>query len=92
MGTNKVKKMSISDSVVIFNKTLYPHFSSLSENQSLVRMPPWSNCWLLAAMTLSMSLHFMIIYVDPLPVSLFLQQGCISNTATFLLIYTKFIL
>lgn len=43
---------------------------SLSENQSLVRMPPWSNLWLVGAMTLSMSLHFMIIYVDPLPVSL----------------------
>ncbi|KAG5263225.1 hypothetical protein AALO_G00283970 [Alosa alosa] len=41
--------------------------NSLSENQSLMRMPPWSNCWLLGAMTLSMSLHFMIIYVDPLP-------------------------
>uniref|UniRef100_A0A8C6KH73 Calcium-transporting ATPase n=1 Tax=Nothobranchius furzeri TaxID=105023 RepID=A0A8C6KH73_NOTFU len=41
--------------------------NSLSENQSLVRMPPWSNGWLMGAMTLSMSLHFMIIYVDPLP-------------------------
>merc|ERR1712002_1337760 len=41
--------------------------NSLSENQSLIRMPPWSNLWLIAAMTLSMSLHFMIIYVDPLP-------------------------
>nr|XP_020479034.1 sarcoplasmic/endoplasmic reticulum calcium ATPase 1 [Monopterus albus] len=41
--------------------------NSLSENQSLLRMPPWSNFWLIAAMTLSMSLHFMIIYVDPLP-------------------------
>ncbi|KAG5831971.1 sarcoplasmic/endoplasmic reticulum calcium ATPase 1 isoform X2 [Anguilla rostrata] len=41
--------------------------NSLSENQSLVRMPPWSNGWLVGAMTLSMSLHFMIIYVDPLP-------------------------
>ncbi|XP_061823791.1 ATPase sarcoplasmic/endoplasmic reticulum Ca2+ transporting 1, like isoform X1 [Nerophis lumbriciformis] len=41
--------------------------NSLSENQSLIRMPPWSNFWLLAAMSLSMSLHFMIIYVDPLP-------------------------
>ncbi|XP_056325030.1 ATPase sarcoplasmic/endoplasmic reticulum Ca2+ transporting 1, like isoform X2 [Danio aesculapii] len=41
--------------------------NSLSENQSLVRMPPWSNGWLLSAMTLSMSLHFMIIYVDPMP-------------------------
>ncbi|KAF7659312.1 hypothetical protein LDENG_00000190, partial [Lucifuga dentata] len=30
-------------------------------------MPPWSNGWLVGAMTLSMSLHFMIIYVDPLP-------------------------
>ncbi|XP_038132725.1 sarcoplasmic/endoplasmic reticulum calcium ATPase 1 isoform X2 [Cyprinodon tularosa] len=41
--------------------------NSLSENQSLLRMPPWSNFWLIAAMSLSMSLHFMIIYVDPLP-------------------------
>uniref|UniRef100_A0A8C5AC42 Calcium-transporting ATPase n=1 Tax=Gadus morhua TaxID=8049 RepID=A0A8C5AC42_GADMO len=41
--------------------------NSLSENQSLLRMPPWSNFWLLSAMSLSMSLHFMIIYVDPLP-------------------------
>merc|ERR1712168_1344523 len=40
---------------------------SLSENQSLIRMPPWVNFWLLAAMSLSFSLHFMIIYVDPLP-------------------------
>lgn len=38
-------------------------------------MPPWSNFWLLAAMTLSMSLHFMIIYVDPLPVSLLWTYG-----------------
>merc|ERR1712212_961628 len=41
--------------------------NSLSEDQSLVRMPPWVNFWLLAAMTLSFSLHFMIIYVEPLP-------------------------
>uniref|UniRef100_A0A673NJU0 Calcium-transporting ATPase n=1 Tax=Sinocyclocheilus rhinocerous TaxID=307959 RepID=A0A673NJU0_9TELE len=41
--------------------------NSLSENQSLLRMPPWSNVWLVGAMSLSMSLHFMIIYVDPLP-------------------------
>ncbi|KAJ8414183.1 hypothetical protein AAFF_G00050530 [Aldrovandia affinis] len=41
--------------------------NSLSENQSLVRMPPWSNGWLLSAMALSMTLHFMIIYIDPLP-------------------------
>ncbi|CAI9574120.1 unnamed protein product [Staurois parvus] len=41
--------------------------NSLSENQSLVRMPPWSNFWLLSSICLSMSLHFLILYVDPLP-------------------------
>lgn len=42
---------------------------SLSENQSLLRMPPWVNIWLLGSICLSMSLHFLILYVDPLPVS-----------------------
>ena len=39
-------------------------FNSLSENQSLLVMPPWSNFWLLAAVCLSMSLHFVILYVE----------------------------
>lgn len=43
--------------------------SSLSENQSLLKMPPWSNPWLVGAICLSMALHFLILYVDPLPVS-----------------------
>ncbi|XP_041456797.1 sarcoplasmic/endoplasmic reticulum calcium ATPase 2-like isoform X1 [Lytechinus variegatus] len=38
--------------------------NSLSENQSLTVMPPWSNMWLLGAIALSMSLHFVILYVD----------------------------
>lgn len=47
-----------------------PHFvSSLSENQSLLVMPPWVNIWLLAAMALSMTLHFIILYIDILGVS-----------------------
>jgi len=41
---------------------------SVSENQSLLRMPPWDNVWLLGAICLSMSLHFFILYVEPLPV------------------------
>lgn len=65
---------------------------SLSENQSLVRMPPWSNLWLVAAMSLSMSLHFMIIYVDPLPVSSHcpytsLKTQFNKSTLTFLIIF-----
>ncbi|KAL7986669.1 hypothetical protein Chor_012952 [Crotalus horridus] len=39
----------------------------LSENQSLLRMPPWENVWLLGSICLSMSLHFLILYVEPLP-------------------------
>jgi Ca2+ transporting ATPase len=38
--------------------------NSVSENQSLVLMPPWVNIWLLLAMALSFSLHFMILYID----------------------------
>ncbi|XP_067915936.1 sarcoplasmic/endoplasmic reticulum calcium ATPase 2-like [Heterodontus francisci] len=41
--------------------------NSLSENQSLLKMPPWVNIWLLGAICLSMALHFLILYVDPLP-------------------------
>lgn len=44
--------------------------SSLSENQSLLKMPPSSNPWLVGAICLSMALHFLILYVDPLPVSM----------------------
>uniref|UniRef100_A0A8B9XE63 Calcium-transporting ATPase n=1 Tax=Bos mutus grunniens TaxID=30521 RepID=A0A8B9XE63_BOSMU len=47
--------------------------NSLSENQSLVRMPPWVNIWLVGSIGLSMSLHFLILYVDPLPMIFKLQ-------------------
>ncbi|MBN3273495.1 AT2A2 ATPase, partial [Polyodon spathula] len=42
--------------------------NSLSENQSLIRMPPWENVWLLGSICLSMSLHFLILHVEPLPI------------------------
>ncbi|NWI85463.1 AT2A3 ATPase, partial [Pitta sordida] len=41
--------------------------NSVSENQSLLRMPPWLNVWLLGAIVVSMALHFLILYVKPLP-------------------------
>uniref|UniRef100_A0A2K5XDI0 Calcium-transporting ATPase n=1 Tax=Mandrillus leucophaeus TaxID=9568 RepID=A0A2K5XDI0_MANLE len=47
--------------------------NSLSENQSLLRMPPWVNIWLLGSICLSMSLHFLILYIDPLPMIFKLQ-------------------
>lgn len=48
---------------------LSPSFHSVSENQSLLRMPPWLNVWLLGAIIVSMALHFLILYVKPMPVS-----------------------
>jgi len=41
--------------------------NSVSENQSMFRMPPWENKLLVGAIALSMSLHMLILYVDPLP-------------------------
>merc|ERR1711887_522586 len=43
--------------------------NSVSENQSLLLMPPWVNPWLLGAMALSFGLHFVILYVVVLNIS-----------------------
>lgn len=48
-------------------------FFSLSENQSLLAMPPWSNPWLLGAIALSMSLHFLILYTEVMSVSISIE-------------------
>jgi hypothetical protein len=37
--------------------------NSLSENESLLILPVWKNPFLVAAIALSMALHFMILYV-----------------------------
>uniref|UniRef100_A0A8C7ZRX3 Calcium-transporting ATPase n=1 Tax=Oryzias sinensis TaxID=183150 RepID=A0A8C7ZRX3_9TELE len=52
---------------VLVTIEMFNSLNSLSENQSLLRMPPWVNIWLLGAIVLSLSLHFLILYVEPLP-------------------------
>ena len=37
--------------------------NALSEDGSLLQMPPWANPWLLVAMLVSIGLHFLILYV-----------------------------
>ena len=75
---------------------VHPHYyldsieflSSLSENQSLLKMPPWRNKYLLYAIALSMSLHMMILYIPMFNVSsiihlmalrMLLLSDCIPN-------------
>ncbi|KAK1787317.1 hypothetical protein P4O66_002819 [Electrophorus voltai] len=55
---------------VLVTIEMFNALNSLSENQSLLRMPPWVDIWLLGAIIPSLSLHFLILYVEPLPVSM----------------------
>ncbi|KAL8172054.1 hypothetical protein V2J09_023858 [Rumex salicifolius] len=55
--------MSVLVVVEMFNA-----LNNLSENQSLVVIPPWSNLWLVASIILTMFLHTLILYVQPLSI------------------------
>ncbi|XP_057776543.1 calcium-transporting ATPase 3, endoplasmic reticulum-type [Salvia miltiorrhiza] len=45
---------------------MFNALNNLSENQSLLVIPPWSNLWLLGSILLTMLLHVLILYVAPL--------------------------
>lgn len=52
--------MSLSILVVI---EMFNACNSLSENESLLALPIWTNPYLVGSIALSMALHFMILYV-----------------------------
>ncbi|XP_009360936.1 calcium-transporting ATPase 3, endoplasmic reticulum-type isoform X1 [Pyrus x bretschneideri] len=47
---------------------MFNALNNLSENQSLVVIPPWSNLWLVGSIILTMILHILILYVHPLSI------------------------
>ncbi|XP_044509912.1 calcium-transporting ATPase 3, endoplasmic reticulum-type-like isoform X4 [Mangifera indica] len=47
---------------------MFNALNNLSENQSLLVIPPWSNLWLVASIILTMLLHILILYVRPLSI------------------------
>jgi len=42
---------------------MFNTFNAISENQSLLSTPPWSNIYVVLAVTTSMILHFFILYI-----------------------------
>lgn len=58
----KVKAATLSLSVLVAIE-MFNSLNALSEDGSLLHMPPWVNPWLLLAMAVSFGLHFIILYV-----------------------------
>ena len=56
---------TVSMSVLVIVE-MFNALNAISENGSLLRYPPWSNAWLLGAISLSIILHLIILYVPPL--------------------------
>jgi len=59
----KVKASTLSLSVLVAIE-MFNALNALSEDGSLMQMPPWSNPYLILAMIVSFGMHFVILYVD----------------------------
>lgn len=64
MFTNIMARRATTVSLsILVTVEMFNAMNSLSENESLLRLPVWKNPFLVGAVTLSMLLHFMILYV-----------------------------
>ncbi|KAK6918176.1 hypothetical protein RJ641_016598 [Dillenia turbinata] len=61
-SAGKVKATTLSLSVLVAIE-MFNSLNALSEDNSLVTMPPWRNPWLLVAMSVSFVLHCVILYI-----------------------------
>ena len=59
----KIKASTLSLSVLVAIE-MFNALNALSEDGSLLQMPPWANPYLLLAMVVSFGMHFVILYVD----------------------------
>merc|ERR1712194_169661 len=59
----KVKASTLSLSVLVAIE-MFNALNALSEDGSLLQMPPWSNPYPILAMLVSFGMHFVILYVD----------------------------
>ncbi|CAL1403220.1 unnamed protein product [Linum trigynum] len=60
--SGKIKASTLSLSVLV-SIEMFNSLNALSEDGSLLTMPPWVNPFLLLAMAVSFALHFLILYV-----------------------------
>lgn len=67
---------------------MFNALNNLSENQSLLVIPPWTNLWLVGSIILTMLLHILILYVQPL--SALFSVTALSWTEWKVVLYLSF--